>query len=153
MKIRLATFAVALSMLAPAFTISQARIAQERMRLTRYIYGNKFTVRVFDEDIAKMTAWDPEKEESPLSPRKAIEIARRNLPRFITKDTERWMLEGLSLEQIGRPGGNKWLYQVAFTNDGLLGSGMDYSFSIFVKMDGAIIEPEVVPNDGKSRMY
>ena len=148
MKLRLATFAVTLLLLAPASTL-----CQERLRLTKYIYGQKYTVKVLDEDIEEMPSWNPEAEEVPLSLRKAVEVARKNLPRFLPKDAEKWALDTISLTQVGKPGSNKWLYQVDFTNFGLLGSNMDFMFSIYVKMDGTIVEPQVVPDDGKVRVY
>jgi hypothetical protein len=50
---------------------------------------------------------------------------------------------------------NRWICEVEFRNDELMnsGAGPDFYFSIFVKMDGTIVEPEVEPNDGKSRIY
>lgn len=146
MKLRLVISGVALLLLASAVTVSQ-----ERMRLTRYVY--KYTVKIFDEDIEKMPSWNPETEEAPLSPRKAIEVARENISRFILQDSEKWVLENVSLSQVGSPGSDRWLYQAEFTNNHLLGTELDYGFSIFVKMDGTVVEPEVVPNDGTVRVY
>ena len=145
MKVRFVVFAITLLLITSATTLGQ-----ERLRLTRYIYGHKYTIKVFDEDFDKMLSWNPETEEAPLSVRMAIEVSQRNLARFISKDTEKWVLDKVTLSQ---PCKTKWLYEVEFLNLDLLGSEMDMAFTIFVRMDGTIVEPEIVPNDGKLRVY
>ena len=145
MKVRFVVFAITLLLITSATTLGQ-----ERLRLTRYIYGQKYTIKVFDEDFETMLSWNPETEEAPLSVRMAIEVSQRNLARFISKDTEKWVLDKVTLSQ---PCKTKWLYEVEFLNLDLLGSEMDMAFTIFVRMDGTIVEPEIVPNDGKLRVY
>ncbi|MGH9970880.1 MAG: hypothetical protein ACREBG_24235 [Pyrinomonadaceae bacterium] len=145
MKLRFVVVAVALLLM-----LSATAIGQERMRFTRYVYGYKYTFKVFDEDLQKLPSWNPEAEDVPISVRKAIDIGKINLERLIPQDHEKWVLNTITLSRIGK---DNWLYEIEFQNDELLGSGPDWTFAIFVKMDGTIVEPEVVPNDGKARVY
>ena len=132
--------------------LSFAAAAQERMRLTRYVYGYKYTFKVFDEDLQKTPSWNPTAEDVPIPPRKAVDVAKVNIARLLPRFDEKWVLDRIELNQLLK---DKWVYEVEFRNDELFQSqtGPDYAFSIFVKMDGTVVEPDVVPNDGKVRIY
>jgi hypothetical protein len=97
-----------------------------------------------------MPSWNAETNETPVSPRKAVEIGRINLVRLLPKDADKWFLLNVTLSRLNK---DKWIYEVEFSNEELIPSDRDWCFSIFVKMDGTIVEPEVVPNDGKIRVY
>lgn len=133
-------------------SLTFAAAAQERMRLTRYVYGYKYTFKVFDEDLHKTPSWNPMTEEVPVSPRQAIDVAKVSIARFLPRYDEKWVLDRIELSQLLK---DKWVYEIEFRNEELFESqaGPDYAFSIFVKMDGTVVEPDVVPNDGKARVY
>ena len=86
-----------------------------------------------------------------MSARKAAEIAQSNLKRLMPKTTEKWRLDGVNLSRMGTDK-DKWIYEIEFLAEEIR-MDSDFSFTIFVKMDGTIVEPEVVPDDGKSRVY
>jgi CO/xanthine dehydrogenase Mo-binding subunit len=86
-------------------------------------------------------SWNPETDDAaPVSLRKAIEIARTNLKRLIPESTEKWDVEKVTLHQMGQ---DKWLYEVAFYCFlARCGLGANDGFTLYVKMDGSIVEPE-----------
>jgi hypothetical protein len=145
MKARLVVFTFLLLLLTSVPVLSQ-----ERMHLTRYLYGYRYTTKVSDTDLEKMPSWNPETEEAPVSARKAVEVARISLKRLLPQETEKWDLLNVNLSPLTK---NKWIYEIEFKNDDLVPSDRDFCFSIFVKMDVTIVEPEIVPNDGKLRIY
>jgi hypothetical protein len=120
----------------------------QSISVTSYRNGSTHTVQVSDEDLQNTPSWNPEKEDvAPLSLRKAIEIARANLKRFVTKGTNTWDVLKVELHQMGK---DKWLYEVDFYCF-LAKCGDDSDgYTIYVKMDGKIVEPEIVP-DNKQR--
>ena len=65
------------------------------------------------------------------------------------KTTEKWCLDGVNLSRMGK---DRWIYEIEFLAEEIR-EDSDFSFTIFVKMDGTIVEPEIVPDDGKSRVY
>ncbi|HYX72922.1 MAG TPA: hypothetical protein VE732_09130 [Nitrososphaera sp.] len=146
MKLRHVVFSIALLLLAsiPAFS-------QEWMRLTRYRDGYRYTFKLTEEEIQKLPSWNPETADVPLSAHKAVEIAQSNLKRLMPKTTEKWRLDGVNLSRMGM-GKDKWIYEIEFLAEEIR-MDSDISFTIFVKMDGTIVEPEIVPDDGKSRVY
>jgi hypothetical protein len=144
MKLRRVIVSVALLLLASAPAFSQ-----EWMRLTRYRDGYRYTFKLTEEEIQKLPSWNPETEDVPLSARKAVEIAQSNLQRLMPKTTEKWCLDGVNLSRMGK---DRWIYEIEFLAEEIR-EDSDFSFTIFVKMDGTIVEPEIVPDDGKSRVY
>ena len=104
--------------------------------------GNAYSYKISDEDLMNAPLWNPAKEEPPLSLRKAVEIARINLRRFV-KRADVLGVEKIELTQMGV---EKWVYEVAFhcwkeECEGEAGS----SFRIYVRMDGSVIEPKITP--------
>jgi hypothetical protein len=145
MKVRLVGAAVLL------LSLSFAAAAQERIRLTRYVYDYKYTFTVFDEDLHKTPSWNPMTEEVPVSPRQAVAVAKVS----IGDSSRATMKNGFLIASREPTDQRKWVYEIEFRNDELFASqgGPDYAFSIFVKMDGTVVEADVVPNDGKARVY
>ena len=111
--------------------------------------GFDYSIKVSDEDLRDTPAWNPEKEDAaPVSLRKAIEIARANLKRFAPESTEKWDVEKVALHQMGK---DRWLYEVSFYCFLATCGGDDSGgFTLYVKMDGTILEPEKTPNGSKA---
>ena len=148
MKINSAIFAIVLLSIisAPAFSHDA-----EWSRYIRYVDGRKYTFKVTAEELQKLPSWNPETEDVPLSARKAIEVARINLVRFVPT-ADKWSIDHIDLTRMTK---DKWIYEVYFDcpseKCGRLDS--DWSFMIYVKMDGSIVEPLIEPWDGKGKVY
>lgn len=141
MKIRLIILSIAL--------LSCSGIARsQQISQTQTRNGFDYSIQVSDDDLRDAPPWNPEKDDAaPLSLRKAIEIARTNLKRFAPESTQKWDVEKVILHQMGK---DKWLYAVSFYCF-LNRCGGDPSgggFTLYIKMDGTIIEPERTPHDG-----
>ncbi len=147
MRIRSVVFSALLLVISsPAFSQKA-----EWARFTRYVDGSKYTFKVTAEELQHLPSWNPETEEVPLSARKAIEVARANLANFLPTP-EKWVLDHVDLTRMGR---DKWIYEVYFEclSEDCGRSDSDWSFMIYVKMDGSIVEPVVEPYDGKGKVY
>ena len=134
-----------LMLLSASLILLSAPAFSQSIKETSYRNGKAYTVKVSDEDIKNTPSWNPEKEDvAPVSLRKAIEIARANLKRFATKADDKWDVRIVELHQMGK---DRWLYEVDFYCF-LVKCGDDSdSFTIYVKMDGTIVEPEIAPDD------
>ena len=148
MKIKDLIYATALLVLTFTSTFSQT---VEWSRFTRYVDGRKFTFKVTAAELQKLPSWNPATEDVPLSVRRAVEAARISLPRFLSTP-EKWTLGDINLSPMTK---DKWIYEIYFNCDtedcGRPGS--DWSFMIYVKMDGSIVEPVIEPYDGKGKVY
>ena len=107
-----------------------------------FSYDNlSFRYNVNDDDLKNTPSWNPDAEESPLSARKALDVARIALNRFV-KSADKFEVEKINLERF-EP--HKWVFEIAFHCwDNRCSNTLD-SFTIFVKMDGSTIEPAVSP--------
>lgn len=103
--------------------------------------GYDYSIKVSDEDLAGTPSWNPERDDTaPVSLRKAIKIGRANLKRFAPDSTDKWDVEKVILHQMGK---DKWLYEVSFYCFlARCGTGANDGFTLYVKMDGSIVEPE-----------
>ena len=134
MKLKLLPLSGALLLSLSAAGLSQS-ISQ-----TQFSNGYAYKIEVSSGDLKDTPAWNPEKENvAPLSFRRAIQVGRSNLKRFAPQADDKWDVEKAILHQMGK---ERWLYEVAFycfmskcgeKNDG---------FTIYIKMDGRIVEPE-----------
>ena len=123
----------------------------EWSRYIRYVDGRSFTFRVTAKELQNLPSWNPETDEVPLSSRKAVEVARINLSRFLSA-SERWSLDHVDVSQMTK---DKWIYEVYFhcPSEDCGRRDSDWSFMIYVKMDGSIVEPLIEPYDGKGKVY
>lgn len=117
----------------------------------RYVDGRRFTFKVTAKELQSLPSWNPETDEVPLSSRKAVEVARINLSRFLSA-SERWTLDHIDVSRMTK---DKWIYEVYFTcpSQDCGRRDSDWSFMIYVKMDGSIVEPLIEPYDGKGKVY
>jgi hypothetical protein len=109
---------------------------------THFLYnGLTFTYNISDADFKNTPSWHPETGDAPLATRDALDIARKMLNRFVP-DGQRFEVEKINLERF-EP--HKWVFEVAFHCWDQRCSDTAVSFTVFVKMDGSVIEPEVTP--------
>jgi len=76
-----------------------------------------------------------------LGPGKQLDVARITLHRFVP-DAETFEVEKINLERF-EP--HKWVFEISFHCWDNHCSDTAVSFTLFVKMDGSAIEPEVTP--------
>lgn len=141
MKIRIIVVSIAL------FLSTSVVVSGQSIKSSIFRDGFAYSYVIDDETVKNTPSWNPEKEESPLPFRQAIEVARRNLNKFATEADENWEVSKVTLQRIGTnfPArkDEKWIYEIDFVC--LLSkceSGSD-SFTIYVKFDGKIVEPKV----------
>jgi|ERR1044072_734803 hypothetical protein len=117
--------------------------AQSASSSDTFIYGgNIYSHKASEWDLANTPLWDAAREEPPLSLRKAVEIARGSLRRYVKKADD-MSVERIELKQLGV---DKWIYQIAFFCwEGVCEDEAGRYFRIFLKMDGSVIEPEIKP--------
>lgn len=113
-----------------------------------YRNGHKYTFEVNYGTLKDTPSWNPEKEDAPISLRKAVEIARRNLKTFVPAADDNWNLLKVNLQRIGENKA-KWIYQVEFYCFLSKQNCQDDtgSFTIYVKLDGGIVEPIIEPDN------
>jgi hypothetical protein len=129
--------------------MATSALSQDWLRSTQYRNGFRYVVRISEEDAEKLPSWNEEADEAPLSTRKAMDIARANLNRLVPNRNEKWLLRDVTLNRILR---DKWIYEITFMPEEIH-LGDDFMFTLFVTMDGRIVEPEITLNDGKHRIY
>jgi hypothetical protein len=143
MKLTQIFFSLALVLISLHLSSSTACAQSQSISGSTFYGGNAYSYKISDEDLANTPSWNPAKEDPPLSLRKAVEIARANLRRFVKK------ADGLDVEKIEltQMGVEKWLYEVSFhcwkdeCEDEAGGN-----FRIHIRLDGSVIEPEVTPD-------
>ena len=109
---------------------------------TTFVYDNlTFRYNITDDDFKNTPSWNPETDDSPLSTRKALDVARITLRRF-APDEATFEVEKINLERF-EP--HKWVFEISFHCWDNRCSDTAVSFTVFVKMDGSVIEPEVSP--------
>jgi len=146
---------IRLTLLALGFLVVSSAQAQAQAMghghgtTTTFVYNNlTFRYDVQDDDFKKSPTWNPETEESPLSTRKALDIARANLQRFVL-DAEKFEIEKIDLERF-EP--HKWVFEITFHCWDNQCSDTVVSFPIFVKLDGSIIESDAQTDRYKLRL-
>ena len=110
--------------------------------------GQAYPIEIDDRLLRNTPSWDPETQEIPLSMPAAIRIARENLKRLAPKANKDWLLVKADLQRIGQRR-NKWIYEIEFycyLSDSLC-DGVDDLVTIWVKLDGKILEPTIYPED------
>lgn len=142
MKIQAVLFSLALSLVSIHISSSAVYAQSQSTSGATFYGGNAYSYRISDEDLVNTPSWNPAKEDPPLSLRKAVEIARVNLRRFVKK------ADGLDVEKIElrQMGVETWLYQIGFHCwKDKCEDEAGTSFTIYIKMDGSVIEPEITP--------
>src|SRR5712671_6722950 len=132
-----------LAFLTVSSTQARAQAMGHGHGMTRtFVYDNlTFRYNLSDDDFKNTPSWNPETDDSPLSTRKALVVARITLRRFVP-DAETYEVEKLNLERF-EP--HKWVFEISFHCWDNRCSDAAASFTVFVKMDGSAIEPEVIP--------
>jgi hypothetical protein len=112
--------------------------------LMSYADGKQFRFKVLAAELQKTPAWPADAAHPPLDPRKAAEIARKQMDELVSDGTK-WPLYEIRLATMGD--GLHWIYIVAFElprNPEIATFGID-NFRVIVLMDGRVIKPAIMP--------
>ena len=117
--------------------------AQVETSFTVEYGGRKYESRIPDADLQKTPAWAPGQENPPLSPRRAMDAATRQLSTLLPNGKD-WRLYAVTL----RPIENRWIYLVEFLEPlrgDAAGQQLSAGFQIVVLMNGIAVTPRVSP--------
>ena len=106
--------------------------------------GRSYTFTAAKSALAKTPVWDPQSEHPPLPPRRAEQIARRQLRQFVPNGND-WLLQGVTLSPVGDD--LHWVYTVTFMAplpEGVAQTGGD-EMQLLVLLDGSVVKPEISP--------
>lgn len=141
MKFKLVIFSIVL-------LLSASAAFGQTLTSTFFSTNNEYKIEITEADLKNTPSWIPENEEIvPLSFNEAIEIGRETVKRYIPTADNKWRLSGVMLYRMGK---DKWLYSVSFHCSQNC-NGESGNFSVYIKMDGTIIEPTVTPRDKISK--
>ena len=125
------------------FLVAAILVAQVETTYTVNYAGKKYEFRITDEDLQKTPAWPPGQENPPLSARRAMEIAAKQMATLLPNGKD-WQLEAITLRRVD----NRWIYVVQFLEppradgpDRQVSSG----FQVVVLMNGVPVVPRVSP--------
>jgi len=104
--------------------------------------GKKYEFHISDQDFQKTPAWAPGQENPPLSVRRAIDIATRQITTILPNGKD-WRLYEVTL----RPIENRWVYLVQFLEPlrGAADRQLSAGFQVVVLMSGQPVTPKVTP--------
>jgi len=117
--------------------------AQVETTFTVEFGGKKYEFHIADQDLQKTPAWPATQESPPLSPRRAIDIASKQLAALLPNGKD-WRLYSVTL----RPMDDRWIYLVDFLEPVRRDNAaqqLSSSFQVVVLMNGVAITPKVSP--------
>jgi hypothetical protein len=104
--------------------------------------GKKYEFHVSQDDLQKTPAWPANQENPPLSARRAIDSATKQLATLLPNGKD-WRLHAVTLREID----NRWVYLVEFLEP--LRPGVEQQtaagFQLVVLMNGTAVVPRVSP--------
>jgi hypothetical protein len=116
-------------------------VPQVETSLTVEYGGKKYDFRVTEQDLKLAPTWQPNQENPPLSPRRAIESASKQLATLLPNGKD-WRLYQITLKPVE----NYWIYLVEFLEpaaSGTTGRQTSAGFQIIVLMNGVAVVPKV----------
>jgi hypothetical protein len=116
----------------------------ERYSVSGKANGQSYEFAATKAELAKAPVWPVGTERPPLAPRRAEEIARKQLLQLLPGGLD-WRLEGITVSPLGDD--LHWVYVVEFSPplcpDVAL-FGADY-MRLLVLLDGSVIKPKITP--------
>jgi hypothetical protein len=104
--------------------------------------GKKYDFHISQDELQKTPAWPAAQENPPLSARRAIDIATKQLATLLPNGKD-WRLYEVTLRQID----NRWVYLVEFLEPIRPGAERQLAagFQLVVLMNGTAVVPKVSP--------
>ena len=114
--------------------------AQVETTFTVQYGGKTYDFRITDADLQKTPAWAATQENPPLSARRAIDIASKQLAALLPNAKD-WKLQDVRLQAID----NRWVYLVGFVEPlrPNVADQVTRGFQIVVLMSGVAVMPLV----------
>src|SRR5437667_8771429 len=125
------------------FLVTTMFAAQADTTFTVEYGGKKYEFRISDQDLQKTPAWPPGQDNPPISARRAIDIASKQLAALLPNGKD-WRLYEVTL----RPIDNRWIYLVQFLEPlrgNTVAQQTSTGFQIVVLMNGVAVVPRVSP--------
>jgi hypothetical protein len=114
-------------------------LAQVETTFTVEYNGKKYEFHISEQELQGTPAWPDNQENPPLSARRAIDSASKQLATLLPNGKD-WRLYEVTLRQIE----NRWVYLVTFLEplrgDGA-GQQLSSGFQIVVLMNGTAVMP------------
>jgi hypothetical protein len=122
--------------------ITALSAAQAETTFTIEYGGKKYEFHVSERELQATPSWAPDQETPPLSPRRAIELARNQLGTLMPNATD-WRLYDVTL----RPVDDRWIYLITFMEPLRGGNAQQVSAGVqlVVLMNGVAVTPRVSP--------
>jgi hypothetical protein len=100
--------------------------------------GKKYDFRITEQDLKSAPTWPAAQENPPLSARRAIEAASKQLAILVPNGKD-WRLSGVSLKPID----THWIYLVEFLEPLRAGASdqVSQAFQVVVLMNGVAVVP------------
>ena len=106
--------------------------------------GRSYKFTAAKSAVLTTPVWERQSEHPPLSPRRAEEIARRQLREFVANGND-WLLQSVTLSPLGDD--LHWVYTVTFMPplpENVAHTGVD-EMQLLVLLDGSVVKPEITP--------
>jgi hypothetical protein len=116
-------------------------VPQIETTLTVDYGGKKYDFRVTEQDLKRAPLWQANQENPPLSPRRAIESASKQLATLLPNGKD-WRVYQVTLKPVE----NYWIYLVEFLEPlaaGGAGRQTSSGFQVIVLMNGVAVVPKV----------
>jgi len=114
-------------------------LAQVETTFTVEYNGKKYEYHISEQELQRTPAWAPNQENPPLSARRAIDSASKQLAMLLPNGKD-WRLYEVTLRQIE----NRWVYLVTFLEPlraDAAGQQLSSGFQVVVLMDGTAVMP------------
>ncbi len=123
------------------FFIATLLAAQVETTFTVEYAGKKYEFHISDQELQRTPAWAANQENPPLSARRAIDAAAKELAMLLPNGKD-WRLSEVTLRQIE----DRWVYLVTFLEP-LRGDDaarqLSSGFQIVVLMNGVAVMPRM----------
>ena len=132
-----------------AIAISAAELDINTHRHIHYCYlnGMRYAFAISDARFSKMRQWNPTSDaQPPVTPKRALELARKRLDTIKIPPNFGWKLESIALEPVRASNflaqDEKWMYVVNFRyhNNSVM-TGVWPTMDFIITMDDELIEP------------
>jgi hypothetical protein len=131
---------IAATLLSLAATLSQVSAVREaEYSIDSEAFGQTYWSYVFREQLEKTPVWKRDADNPPISARRAIEIAEKEVAKVPAEDGLNRVVDAVALVPVR----DRWIWRVSFVWKVKVGgsTGVPDHFYVLVLMDGSPIKP------------